>query len=44
MGKFGWTMILVLCAALVPDQYWNYGYFTDAALSMVREIQTSFGW
>ena len=44
MGKFSWTMILIFCAALLADQYWNDGHFTDAALSMLRQIRASFGW
>jgi hypothetical protein len=44
MGKLGWTAIGVLIAALVADQYWNYGYFTDAAVNMFRQIRRSFGW
>jgi len=44
MGKLGWTMILVLGAAFAADQYWNYGYYTDGALSMLRNIRGSFGW
>lgn len=44
MGKFSWIVIFVLCAALAADRYWNYGYFTDGALSMLRQIRTSFGW
>ncbi len=44
MGKFGWIIILICCAALVADQYWNYGRYTDAALSMLRQIRASFGW
>jgi hypothetical protein len=42
VGK--WTIILVLCAALVADQYWNDGHYTDAALSMLRQIRAAFGW
>jgi hypothetical protein len=30
VGKFAWTAIGVLVAAFVADQYWNYGYYTDA--------------
>jgi len=44
MGKFGWTAIGILVAAFVADQYWNYGYYTDSALAMLRQIRQSFGW
>ena len=44
VGRFGWITILIFCAALVADQYWNYGRYTDAALSMLRQIRASFGW
>jgi hypothetical protein len=44
MGKFGWIAIGVLVAALVADQYWNNGYYTDNALAMLRQIRQSFGW
>jgi hypothetical protein len=44
MGKFGWTAIGVLAAALVADQYWNHGYYTDSALTVLRQIKHSFGW
>jgi len=44
VGKFGWTAIGVLVAAFVADQYWNYGYYTDSALAMLRQIRQSFGW
>ena len=43
MGKFGWIIILVFCAALVADQYWNYGHYTDVALSMLQQIRAAFG-
>jgi hypothetical protein len=44
MGKFGWSVILVLVAAIAADQYLNYGYYTDGAIMMVRQIRASFGW
>jgi hypothetical protein len=44
MGKLGWTAIGVLVAAYVADQYWNHGYFTDATLTVLRQIRQSFGW
>lgn len=43
MGRFGWIFISIFCAALAADQYWNYGHYTDAALSMLQQIRTSFG-
>ena len=43
MGKFGWTVIGVLIAAFVADQYWNRGYYSDSALTVLRQIKHSFG-
>jgi hypothetical protein len=31
-------------AALAADRYWNYSYYTDSALTVLREIKRSFGW
>jgi hypothetical protein len=44
VGRFGWAAILVIVAALVADQFWNYGKYTDAALSVLSEIRHAFGW
>jgi len=45
MGRLGWVAIGVLVvAALVADPYWNYGYYDDGALAMLRDIKRSFGW
>ncbi|HEX5323991.1 MAG TPA: hypothetical protein VFW40_09405 [Capsulimonadaceae bacterium] len=44
MDRFGWAAIGVLVAALVADQYWNYGHYTDSTLTVLREIKRSFGW
>jgi hypothetical protein len=44
MGKLGWAAIAVLCAVLVADHYYNYGYLTDGALKMFREMRHAFGW
>lgn len=43
MGKLGWTAIFVLGAAFAADQYWSFGKYTDAALSVLQEIGRSFG-
>jgi hypothetical protein len=43
MGKFGWTVIAVLCAALAADRYFNYSYYTNGALAVLREIRHAFG-
>jgi hypothetical protein len=40
MGKFGWAVVFVLCAALAADHFLNDGYFTSAAIGMLREIQS----
>jgi hypothetical protein len=44
MGKFSWTAIIVFGAALAADQYWNFGKYTDATLTVLRQIRHSFGW
>ena len=44
MGRFGFAVILVFAAAIGADQYWNYGYYTDGALAMLRHTKDSFGW
>ena len=44
MDKLGWTALGVLAAALAADEYWNYGYYTDNALLVLRQILHSFGW
>jgi hypothetical protein len=36
--------ILVLVAALMADRYLNYGFYTDAALNVLRSMGRSFGW
>jgi hypothetical protein len=38
------SIIAILFAAWIADQYYNYGSFTDGLLSMLREIRHSFGW
>ena len=42
MGKLGWSAIIVLLAALMADQYFANGYYTDSGLAMLREIRYSF--
>lgn len=44
MDKLGWAAIGVLAAAFAADQYWNYGYYTDATLAVLRAMKHSFGW
>ncbi len=44
MGKFGWTVIFILCATLAADEYLYNGYFRDGAVSMLRQIEHGFGW
>jgi hypothetical protein len=44
MGKLGVTAVIVFAIALAADQYWNYGYYTDGALSALHQIRHSFGW
>ena len=44
MGKLAWTAIIVFGAAFAADQYWNFGKYTDATLSVLGAIRYSFGW
>jgi hypothetical protein len=44
MGKLGWPVVVLFCAAVAADQYLNYGYYTDGAMAMFRQIRNSFGW
>jgi hypothetical protein len=44
MGKFALAAISVLVAGAMADHYWNYGFYTDGALAMLRHIKHSFGW
>ena len=44
MDKLGWAAMGILAAAFAADQYWNYGYYTDAAIGVFRQIGHSFGW
>jgi hypothetical protein len=44
MGKVGWSAIIVFFGAVAADQYFNYGYYTDAGLQVLRQIQHAFGW
>jgi hypothetical protein len=39
----GWISVAGV-AAVAADKYFNYGYYTDGALLMLREIRRSFGW
>jgi hypothetical protein len=43
MDRLVWIAIGVWAAAFAADQYWNYGYYTDGALAMLRQIRQSFG-
>jgi hypothetical protein len=40
----GQTWLHLFGAALAADRYWNYSYYTDSALTVLREIKRSFGW
>jgi hypothetical protein len=44
MGKGIWAAIMALGAVVAIDQYFNSGYYTDAALVVLRQIRHSFGW
>jgi hypothetical protein len=36
--------IIVILAAIVVDEYLYYGFYTDAAMSMLRDMRHSFRW
>ena len=44
MGKGLLIVVLIVGAVIAADQYYNFGHYTDCALSMLREIQRSFGF
>jgi hypothetical protein len=44
MGKPGFIAIIAFGCAVVADQYWYYGYYTDGALGALQQIRHSFGW
>jgi hypothetical protein len=44
MGKLGWTVVVIFCAAVAADKFLNDSYFTDGTLALLRQIQHSFGW
>ena len=44
MGKGIWAATIALGAVVAADQYFNSGYYTDAALVVLRQIRHSFGW
>jgi hypothetical protein len=44
MGKFGWSVVIILIGAVAADQYLNNGYYTDGTMTMLRQIRNSFGW
>ena len=35
--------ILLIAAAVVADQYYNYGHYSDGALAMLHQMRHSFG-
>jgi bacteriorhodopsin len=43
MGKGISVAVLTIVAAVAADQYFNFGYYTDGTLAMLRQIQHSFG-
>jgi hypothetical protein len=44
MDKLVWIAVGIWAAAFAADQYWNYGYYTDVTLAVLRQIAHSFGW
>jgi hypothetical protein len=43
MGKGISVAVLAIVAVVAADQYYNFGYYTDGTLAMLRQIQHSFG-
>jgi bacteriorhodopsin len=35
--------VMLIAAAVAADQYFNYGYYTDGAVAMLRQMRHSFG-
>jgi hypothetical protein len=35
--------VLLIAAAIVADEYYNYGHYTDGTLAMLHQIRHSFG-
>ena len=44
MVKLGPIAVVTAICAVAADHYWNFGYYTDNALDVLRHIQRSFGW
>jgi len=36
--------ILIIVGALAADQYFNFGYYSDGTIAMLRQLQHSFGF
>ena len=43
-GKGILIAILMIGAGVAADEYYNFGYYTVGALSMLRELRHSFGF
>ncbi len=43
-GKGFLIAILIIVTAVAADQHFNYGYYTDGALTMLRQIEQAFGF
>jgi hypothetical protein len=43
-GKGFLIAILTVGAAVVADEHYDFGHYTDGALSMLPEIRHSFGF
>jgi hypothetical protein len=44
MGKFGWPILIALCAAVAADEYFNYGRYTDSMIATLRQMRHALGW
>jgi hypothetical protein len=44
MVRLSWIAVVAAVCAGAADHYWNFGYYTDNTLDVLRHIQHSFGW
>jgi len=44
MGKGVFVAAIVLGSAMAADRHYNFGFYTDGMISMLRQIQHSFGF
>jgi hypothetical protein len=44
MGKTGWTVLLLMVAAVATDYHFNYGRHTDGLIAVARQFRLTLGW